>query len=86
MPAALLRHASNSFADARDAVTHALGGAQITYLSHQQRTRPMVADSSERTAYYRIAEHYRFVLRTLFDCFRYPRVIILEAGLLSCVF
>ena len=66
-------------------MTHALGGAQITYLSHQQRMRPMVADSSERTAYYRIAEHYRFVLRTLFDCFRYPRVIILEVGLLGDV-
>ncbi|KAK9842099.1 hypothetical protein WJX81_008345 [Elliptochloris bilobata] len=52
--------------------------AQITYLSHQQRAAPMVADSRERTAYYRIADHYRFVMRTLFDCFGYSRVIILE--------
>ena len=51
---------------------------QITYLSHQQRAVPMVADSREKTAYYRIAEHYRFVLSTLFECLRYPRVIILE--------
>ena len=47
-------------------------------MSHQQHAALMVADSRERTAYYRIADHYRFVLRTLFDCFRYPRVIILE--------
>ena len=69
-----------------DAVTDALGGAQVTYLSHQQRARPMVADSSKRAAYYRIAEHYRFVLHTLFDCFRYPRVIILEVDLHSYMF
>jgi hypothetical protein len=53
---------------------------QITYLSHQQRGASMVSDSRENAAYYRIAEHYRFVLRTLFDCFEYPRVIILEVG------
>ena len=40
---------------------------------------PMVADSREKTAYSHIAEHYRFVLSTLFECLRYPRVIILEA-------
>ena len=85
MLAALLRYAGDSVAHTHDAVTNARGGAQVTYLSHQQRARPMVADSSERAAYYRIAEHYRFVLRTLFDCFRYPRVIILEVDLLSYV-
>lgn len=51
---------------------------QITYLSHQQRAVPMVADSREKPAYYRIADHYRFVLSTLFECLRYPRVIVLE--------
>ena len=64
-------------------MTRTLCGLQITYLSHQQRGAPMVADSRERTAYYRIADHYRFVLRTLFDCFRYPRVIILEVAVLQ---
>ncbi len=53
---------------------------QITYLSHQQRGASMVSDSRENAAYYRIAEHYRFVLGTLFDCFEYPRVIILEVA------
>ncbi len=56
---------------------------QITYLSHQQRAVPMVADSREKTAYYRIADHYRFVLSTLFECLRYPRVIILEVRALA---
>jgi hypothetical protein len=29
-------------------------------------------------AYYRIANHYKFIMKTFFDCFQYPKLIILE--------
>ena len=32
----------------------------------------------EKIEYYRIANHYRYIFRTFFDCFLYPRLIILE--------
>ena len=35
---------------------------------------------SEKVVYYRIANHYRFILRTFFDCFAFQRLIILEVG------
>ncbi len=43
----------------------------------------MVRQSQEKIEYYRIAAHYRFILRTMFDCFQYPRVIILEVNAAS---
>lgn len=42
--------------------------------------KPVTEKRKENLAYYRIANHYKFVLKTLFDCFGYPRVIILEVG------
>ena len=35
---------------------------------------------SEKVAYYRIANHYKFLLRTFFDCLGFERLIILEVG------
>lgn len=32
----------------------------------------------EKIEYYRIANHYRYIFKTFFDCFLYPRLIILE--------
>jgi hypothetical protein len=32
-----------------------------------------------------IGAHYRFIFRQAFDCFGYPKVIILEVGLQSLV-
>ncbi|CAL8465720.1 g5256 [Coccomyxa elongata] len=52
--------------------------SQISYLHHVERVAPVVRQSQEKIEYYRIAAHYRFVLRTMFDCFQYSRVIILE--------
>ena len=36
----------------------------------RKKTEPMV--------YYRIASHYKFVMRQMFDCWQYPKLIILE--------
>ena len=55
------------------------GGEQIGYLHHKELVAPVVRRKIEKIAYYRIAAHYRFILRTFFDCFKYPRLIILEA-------
>lgn len=52
--------------------------AQISYLHHLERVAPVVRQSQEKIEYYRIAAHYKFILRTIFDCFRHPRLIILE--------
>lgn len=56
---------------------------QISYLHHVERVAPVVRQSQEKIEYYRIAAHYRFILRTMFDCFQYPRVIILEVNAAS---
>ena len=53
-------------------------GMQISYLHHKELVAPIVRRKIEKIAYYRIAAHYRFILRTFFDCFKYPRLIILE--------
>jgi len=52
---------------------------QISYLHHLERMKPEVKRPNEKIAYYRIAAHYKFILKTIFDCFRYPRLILLEA-------
>ena len=54
---------------------------QISYLHHLERVAPVVRQSHEKIEYYRIAAHYRFIMRTMFDCFKYPRLIILEVRL-----
>ena len=54
--------------------------AQVSYLHHRELVAPVVRRSIEKIAYYRIAAHYRFILGTFFDCFKYPRLIILEAS------
>ena len=58
---------------------------QISYLHHLERVAPVVRQRQEKIEYYRIAAHYRFILRTMFDCFRYPRLIILEVSK-SCLY
>ena len=57
--------------------------AQVSYLHHRELAAPVPRRSNEKVAYYRIAAHYRFILKTFFDCFKYPRLIILEAR--SCL-
>lgn len=33
---------------------------------------------NENLAYYRIANHYKYILQTMFDCLQYKKAIILE--------
>lgn len=66
-------------ADMTDWLITLLGVTQISYLHHLERVKPEVKRPNEKIAYYRIAAHYKFILKTFFDCFSYPRLIILEA-------
>lgn len=51
---------------------------RVRYLEHAP-DRPIRAPSArEKVAYYRIAQHYKFLLKTLFDCFGFPRAIVVE--------
>jgi hypothetical protein len=34
----------------------------------------------ENLAYYRISNHYKFILGVMFDCLQYKKAIILEVG------
>lgn len=36
----------------------------------------------ERVAYYRIANHYKFIMQQLFDCRRFDKLIIVEDDML----
>ena len=51
----------------------------LHYLQHIEAQPPHLSDpSNENIAYYRIANHYKFIFKTFFECFQYPRLIILE--------
>ncbi|KAI3434434.1 hypothetical protein D9Q98_002511 [Chlorella vulgaris] len=51
---------------------------RISFLQHREDVEPVVPDRKEKVVYYRIANHYKFILHTMFDCFGYDRLIILE--------
>ena len=53
---------------------------QVSYLHHQELVKPVTKTRNawDKLEYYRIANHYKYILKTFFDCFRYPHVIILE--------
>lgn len=54
----------------------------ISYLHHHEDMPPEPLTSKrENLAYYRIANHYKFLMQTFFDCFGYSRLIILEASI-----
>ena len=52
--------------------------SRVKYLQHEELADPILDSPTEKMVYYKIAQHYKFVLRTMFDCFNYPRVILLE--------
>ena len=62
-------------------------GLQVSYLHHRELVKPVTKTSNawDKLAYYRIANHYKFIFRTFFDCFEYPHVIILEVSHLPAV-
>ena len=61
--------------------------SQVSYLHHRELTKPVTKTSNawDKLAYYRIANHYKFILKTFFDCFGYPHVIILEVSHFSII-
>ncbi len=60
---------------------------QVSYLHHRELTKPVTKTSNawDKLAYYRIANHYKFIFKTFFDCFGYPHVIILEVSHLFAI-
>ena len=57
----------------------ALDAEGFSYLHHQEDKPPEpLTSKKENLAYYRIANHYKFLMRTFFDCFGYSKLIILE--------
>ena len=50
----------------------------VHYLHHMELVPPVPKSKKESLAYYRIANHYKFILQTFFDCFQFQRLIILE--------
>lgn len=50
----------------------------IVHMQHIQADNFPTRKKSEPVAYYRIASHYKFVMRQMFDCWQYPKLIILE--------
>ena len=58
-----------------------LAAQGISYLHHREDKPPEPLTSKrENLAYYRIANHYKFLMQTFFDCFGYSRLIILEVS------
>ena len=52
----------------------------MSYLQHKELIKPVTKTDKlwDKIAYYRIANHYRWIFQTMFECFQYPRLIILE--------
>ena len=60
-----------------------LASIGVSYLHHMELKPPVPLNRKENLAYYRIANHYKFIMQTFFDCLRVPRLIILEVQLQS---
>ena len=54
--------------------------ASCRYLQHIELVEPIKRNRREPLVYYRIANHYQFILRQLFDCFQYPNVLVVEVS------
>ena len=53
----------------------------INYMHHKEDKPPEpMTTKKENLAYYRISNHYKFLMRTFFECFGYNKLIILEAS------
>ena len=50
----------------------------IFHMQHVEADNFPTRKKSEPVAYYRIASHYRFIMHQFFDCWQYPKLIILE--------
>lgn len=58
---------------------------QVSYLHHKELVQPVTKTEKawDKIEYYRIANHYRYIFKTFFECFDYPHVIILEVSWLT---
>ena len=63
-----------------EAALHSLASKGVSYLHHKELKPPVPLNRKENLAYYRIANHYKFIMQTFFDCLRVPRLIILEVS------
>ena len=50
----------------------------IFHMQHVEADNFPTRKKNEPVAYYRIASHYRFIMQQFFDCWQYPKLIILE--------
>ena len=53
----------------------------VYHMQHLEADSFPERKQSEPIAYYRIASHYKFMMRQMFDCLKYPKLIILEVCL-----
>ena len=52
----------------------------VSHMQHIEADNFPTRKVSEPVAYYRIASHYKFVMQQMFDCWGYPKLIILEVN------
>ncbi|DBA71292.1 TPA: hypothetical protein ACH3X2_011108 [Trebouxia sp. C0005] len=50
----------------------------VVHMQHVMADTFPTRKKTEPAAYYRIASHYKFVMRQIFDCWQYPKLIVLE--------
>ncbi|KAL3158246.1 hypothetical protein ABBQ38_010498 [Trebouxia sp. C0009 RCD-2024] len=50
----------------------------IFHMQHVRTDNFPTRKKSEPVAYYRIASHYKYIMQQMFDCWQYPKVILLE--------
>ena len=55
----------------------------ILHMQHLHADNFPTRKQSEPIAYYRIASHYGYIMQQMFDCWQYPKVILLEVCLPS---
>lgn len=50
----------------------------VVHMQHVQADSFPSRAAPEPIAYYRISDHYKYVMQQIFDCWQYPKLIILE--------
>jgi len=50
----------------------------IIHMQHVEPDNFPTRKKDEPVAYYRIAGHYSFTMQQIFDCWQYPKLIVLE--------
>eukprot|EP01026_Neomeris_dumetosa_P073550 TRINITY_DN7582_c0_g1_i3.p1 TRINITY_DN7582_c0_g1~~TRINITY_DN7582_c0_g1_i3.p1 ORF type:complete len:551 (+),score=89.84 TRINITY_DN7582_c0_g1_i3:831-2483(+) len=50
----------------------------VRYMQHVELKNVTTEGQKENAAYYRIANHYKYIMQQFFACFKYPKLLILE--------